>query len=221
MMTREFSILRRRKNLVDIITPKRDNVKGYRFKASPNFDGTFTTIITADISSGYLDPHVNAMTLEARPGGLSHIRVVFDPATFNAVASILDANHFWLKFAPLDYAGVEGTNSAPTLVVTDDELRGAAQIIIAGTAPSAADSTNALLLNLPFKAQNIQIRSNEGSGGNSLFVATDLGKPEMKIVAQGADIFLKGGATPSLAVRGGGGTAAFSASFVIATSYNV
>ena len=55
MTTPDFSVARRRPNFVDLLIHKRTNIQKYRVGASTSFDGTFTTIFTADIGTGYLD----------------------------------------------------------------------------------------------------------------------------------------------------------------------
>lgn len=218
MKAREFSIARRRRNLVDLLTPKRPNVKGYRLTAATNFDGTFETLLTADISSGYLDPAVDPTKLEVRPGAQNHIRIVFDPDTFTDTdAGISDSQHFWLKLVTVGFDGVPIDTSPAVLVITEDERRASNRIVIAGNAPIGEASANSLQLDLPFNATDIVIQNQEADAGDDLFVSTELGGPEHTVVP-GSEISFRKGALSSLFVRGNPGAASFSASFVMAIS---
>lgn len=204
---RDFSVVRRRPNFLDLIIPKSPTTKGYRLQAATNFDASFTTILTADISSGYLDRNINPSKIHAI-NNPNHIRVIFDPATF----SLNDNQHIWLRYVPVDFAGSAGTAGNPSLILPDDELRAQARVIIAGTAPSAADVGASLVLNLPYRMHDIGIRNNSASGATVLYVSTAIGAPELQVGGQ-ETASLKDGAQGCLLVRGGGGTASFSADF--------
>lgn len=84
-MNRLFSIARRRPNYVDLITPFSYGVTGYRLKWSPNFDGTFTSFLTAP-NVGFLDQTINQHKVDVQPmGGTAsnggrNIRIVFNPS---------------------------------------------------------------------------------------------------------------------------------------------
>lgn len=204
---RDFTVVRRRPNFVDLLIPKKANVQGYRLLAASNFDGTFSTLLTADISSGYLDPKVNPNLLHA-VNATDRIRVVFDPASF----SLTDSDHFWLKYQPIDFSGTPGTAGAPSLILPDDELRATIRVLISGTAPSAVNVASSLVLNLPYRMQDVEVRNNEASGGRTLFLATSEGGAERQVAPQETALF-RDGAQGCLLVRGGGGTVSFSADF--------
>ncbi len=213
---RPFSVVRRRSHLLDILIPKQVGVQGYRLQAAPNFDGSFVTILTADISSGYLDPAVDRNVLQAL-NNPNQIRVVFDPQTFNGSSGIIDNHQFWLQFVPVSFAGAPGTASARCLVLPEDALRGDSRIMIQGSAPSGATVADSWELNLPFRTQDLSIRNQEA--GTDLYVALDPGGPET-VVESGmgnmSQLELSDGAIGGFLVRGDGSTANFSASF---TSY--
>lgn len=204
---RDFTVIRRRPNLVDIITPKRANVKGYRLEAATNFDAAFSSIITADIGSGYLDANVNSAKLHS-VSNPNHIRIVFDPATFG----LTDDQHFWLRFVPVDFSNTPGSAGNPGLILPDDELRASSRVVIAGTAPNGATVANSLVLNLPYRMTDIVVRNNAAAGGTVLFVATAIGGAERQVAGQ-ETAYMKDGAQGCLLVRGGGGTVSFSADF--------
>ena len=204
---RDFSVIRRRRNLVDILTPKRAGIEGYRFQAATNFDGSYTTLFTAPISSGYLDPNVNSAKLHSVNNN-DHIRAVFDPVTF----SLVDSSRFWLRFVTVAFGGAVGTPGPGTLILTDDEHYGNGRVQIAGTAPSGAAVANSLQLNLPQSSREVVIKNANASGGNALYVAFQVGGAEQQVSPQ-ETLRVEHGPIDLLMVRGAGGTAAFSASF--------
>lgn len=208
---RDFSVIRRRKNIVDLLTPKRANVAGYRFQVATNFDQAYTTIVTAPISSGYLDPNINPAVLNAVNNN-DHIRVVFNPDTFNGVAGISDAAHFWMRFIPVDFAGTPGAAGPGTLILTDAEHYGNSRVQIAGTAPQGVAVANSLQLNLPQNSQDFYIKNANAAAGNALYVSFQVGGAEQQVSAQEV-MKAYDGPSDSILVRGAGGTAAFSASF--------
>lgn len=214
-LTRPFNVIRRRKNLADILIPKEASTQKYRLLAAPNFDGAFVQIVEADISSGYLDPALmtsgRAATLQAlnNPG---QIRVVFDPASFAALASIADGDIFWLKFEPVSFTGTVGADSNPIMILPEDKLRGDSAITIAGNAPNAATVAGSLVLDLGYRMQDITIRNEDPS--KSLFVATEAGGNEVEVEGGGNTLStytLAFGAQGTILVRGGGAVVHFSA----------
>jgi hypothetical protein len=210
-MSRDFNVIRRRTGIVDMLTPKRANVGGYRIQAAPNFDGSFVTLFTAPISSGYLDPAINREVLHS-VNNRDHIRMVFNPNTFTGAAGITDAKNFWIRFVPVDLAGSAGTPGNPSLVLTDTDHTGNSRILIAGTAPNGASIANSLQLDLPFTSQDLYIKNEQAAAGTALFVADFAGGSEQQISAQ-ETLSIFHGPVDTLVVRGAGGTVAFSASF--------
>jgi hypothetical protein len=214
--TRPFNVVRRRPNILDLLIPKQTSVKGYRLQAATNFDATFTTILTADISSGYLDPAVDRNKLNAL-NNPNHIRVVFNPQTFFTPTGIEDSKQFWLKFVPVDYSGTPGTASSPCLILPESALRGDSRVLIGGTAPSGTTVGNSLQLLLPFRTQDLTIHNHEPI--TDLYVALDEGGAEVLLDAGSSTLSqmqFADGAIDSFLVRGDSSTATFSASF---TSY--
>lgn len=207
---RDFSVIRRRRNIVDVLTPKRVNVAGYRFQVATNFDQTYTTILTAPIGSGYLDPAINPAVLNSVNNN-DHIRVVFNPDTFSGTG-ISDGAHFWMRFLPVDFAGTPGSPGPGTLILTDAEHYGNSRVQIAGTAPQGAAIANSLQINLPQNSQDFYIKNANAAAGNGLYVAFMVGGSEQQVSAQEV-MKAYDGPSDTLMVRGAGGTAAFSASF--------
>lgn len=214
---RDFIVYRRRRHFVDILTPKRAGVQGYRLKAARNFDDTFQTILTADIGCSYLDQVavragvINPEVIHTAPGN-NHVRIIFDPDTFATphAAALVDTEHMWLQFFPVDFAGVEGTGGPLGLVIPDDEMKSTGRVIITGDAPSGADVYGSLRLDLPVRMRNITIRNNETSGGTTLYVSMTEGGSEMDIAPQETFESFDGG-VGLLMVRGGGSSANFTA----------
>lgn len=207
MTTRDFSVIRRRANYVDLVTPKRANVFGYRFQAATNFDASYTTLFTIPVSSGYLDPSINQALVNVVNLN-DHVRAVFNPVTF----SLVDTAHFWLRFVPVDAANSAGTPGPGTLVLTDSERYGNSRIQISGTAPNAATVAGSLQLNLPQASQDFYIKNEAAVGGNALYVSNQVGGREQQVSPQEV-LRAYDGPTDLLMVRGSGGTVAFSASF--------
>ncbi len=210
-MNRDFTVVRRRANLVDIQTPKRPGVQGYRLKAAKNFDLAFNTLVTGNISTGHLDAGIDTQVLTTLPSR-DKVRLVFDPDNYSGGPwNLVDTDHFWLQFFPVDFAGVEGTGGNRALVLPDDEERAAGRVIIRGSAPVGASVVNSLHLDLPYKMRNVYIRNNEASGGDYLAVATRPGGSERLVEPQGEAEFFEGG-VELLMVRGVGGAVDFTAS---------
>lgn len=211
-MIENFSVVRRATNLVDVLFPKQEGVVGYRLKAAPNFDVSFTTILTANIGAGYLDPRVKRSTLHSMPG-TGHVRAAFDPHSFggtiagNPNAGISDAEQFWLVFAPLDAAGVEGTPSDPCLVLSPSQYRGASLVAFDGSAPASP-----LCLRLPRRSKNIVLQ-NTGEGSKDLVVSFSPGGGEVTIVDGASYSAATWGPTDRLYVSG---ETTFSVSFTVA-----
>jgi hypothetical protein len=212
--TRPFTVLRRRSRLLDILIPKNVATQKYRLLAKSSFDGAFTQIIEADIGAGYLDPALRtsgvARALQA-VNTRNHVRITFDPQTFAAAATISDSAQFWLKFQAVDFAGVAGTQTPPTLILPEDALKGDSVITVAGTAPNGAAVANSQVLYLPLRMQDITVRNHEAA--TDLFVATEVGGAETLLDAGSnlAQVTMARGAQGALLVRGAGATAAFSA----------
>jgi hypothetical protein len=182
-MNRLFSMIRRRPNHIDIVTPFTYGVDGYRLKWASNFDaGSFTTIITAS-NIGYVDPSINPNVIAAMPmGGVAstggrNIRIVFNPATF----SIPDASSFWLQFAQVT-GGSETLLGAPTLVLPDAAHRGVGIVTIAGNAPAVANSSSALQIDLPGLMEEIRIHNaSVAPSAVNLYVSTEQGGAETQL----------------------------------------
>lgn len=209
-MNRDFTVVRRRDNLVDIVTAKRAGIQGYRLKAALNFDATFQTLFTGDISTGHLDRAIDTRLLTSL-NNRDRVRLVFDPATYSAGPwNLVDTDHFWLRFFPVDFAGAEGAGGARVLVLPYDEMQAQGRVIIRGDAPIGAGPANALRLDLPSRMKDIYIRSNEVAGGNFMAVSATPGGSEQLINPGETARFLEG-SVESLLVRSDTGAVNFTA----------
>jgi hypothetical protein len=216
-MNRLFSVVRRRPNYVDVLTPFAYGATGYRLKSSTNFDGSFTPFLTVT-NVGYLDPSININTVDAQPlGGFTgqlssgrNVRIVFNPATF----SLTDTSDIWLQFAQV-VGSTETLVGAPTLLLPDSSNHGVGIVTIHGQAPSGASTANSFQIDLPRLMEDFHIHNEDPS--NSLYVSTEAGGPETKVPPDTAEQFTSlRGTQGSLWVRGGGGAVEFSARFTLA-----
>ncbi len=211
MSVRDFTVVRRRPGIVDLITPKQIGIQKYVLQASPNFDGVFTQIVSADISSGYLDPSINPVILQAI-NNVDHVRIVFNPSTFTVAAGISDTTQFWLKLKTVDYAGADVATGDPSLILPDDTIKSSGRILIQGNAPNGAGIANSLRLHLPQRMRDFHIRNNAAAGGTVLFVAAVSGGAERQVAGQETVNWFDG-AQGAILVRGGGGIVSFTADF--------
>jgi hypothetical protein len=206
--SRLFSVLTRRANLIDIMTPFYPGATGYRVQVAPNFDATFQTAFTAAPIQGWIDKTIDRRLLTSIPNR-DLVRMVWDPANYSAL-SILDGAQIWVKVAAMN-GGSTIVETPPSLILPVYDRVGKPQIIIAGLAPTAATSALALQLDLPMGFRNIQIFN---KGANVLSISTfPGGGPEVDLAAASSgDFTLFGGSQDCLRVRG---NTAFSASLVV------
>lgn len=204
MAARTFTVNRRVPNILDVLM-YRTGADQYRLKWTTNFDvlpAAYVTITTAP-PGGWKDPAVDYRKLGVLNIGERYSRIVFDPATF----SIPDNQAFWMIGVPVT-GGVEGTPSAPALVLPFSTFAGKLPVVIAGTAPNAATVAGSQQIDFPSALYTLTLRNN---GAASIFIATDANGPEFELpTAEQLDIWLVAGA-PSIWVRGDGATVDFSA----------
>lgn len=214
-----FTVAYRAPGVVDLLIPKQVGVDGYRINASLQFDGSpaFVTLFTVSNGAGYLDPTVNRSKLSYMPG-TNRVRATFNPATYGSGqtidAGLLDTAQFWLTLQPV-VGGVPGTPSAPALVLSPAQIRGTERVVIAGSAPVAADSTGSLALFLGRRMTGFNFANTDTA--NPLFVGYGVGSPEMQVGAGLARASAFGdGSTSALLVRSTGGAVPFTADFAVA-----
>lgn len=205
-MSRQFSVIRRAPQLIDILTPFVYGITEYRIKYAANFDASFTQIIAAP-RNGYLDPTVSQAILQSAPG--NNVRITFDP-TNSAYSIAAPSSSMWLQLTRYDGSS-EVYVSPPTLLLPFEANQGIGVTTIAGSAPSGATSADALQVDLPFLATDMRVRA---TGSHPVCVSTELNGAET-IVANGeiGQYIAQTGMISSLFVRGSGGTAPFALSF--------
>ena len=199
-MARDFSVIRRRANLVDLLTPIQAGVDGYRLDTATNFDGSYTARATATVS-GYLDPAL-APRIATLPtiNNTNQVRFTFDPATF----SLDDKKQFWIRLTPVT-SGTPGTSGAG-LAVETYKTGNRPIVLVAGAAPSGAAVANSLEVNLPGNLTMLSISNRDAS--NSLFVAFEVDGPELEVIKASTYQQYHGNASV-LFVRGSGGIVNF------------
>ncbi len=214
-MNRLFSVIRRRPNYIDVVTPFVYGSDGYRLKWATNFDGSFSTVLTST-NIGFVDPNINPNVIDAQPLGGSasnggrNVRIVFNPATYG----ITDTSSFWLQFVRT-VGGVEQTPGAPTLILPDSANHGVGIVTIHGNAPNAATSAGSLQIDLPRVMEDFHIHNEDGS--NNLFLSTEQSGAETQLRPDTFSQFSQmRAAQGSIWVRGGGGVVAFSARMTLA-----
>lgn len=204
-MSRDFSVIRRRPNFVDLYTPVQAGVDGYRLDTAANFDSVFTARFTGTVN-GFVDGNIPLATLYAQPSyaisssGLGRARFTFDPATY----SITDTKQFWIRLTPVT-AGVPGTPGAP-FPIEQYHTGNRPLFFMAGAAPSGAAVANSLEINLPEAMTTLNIISLDAA--TTLWVALDKNGPEIRVdpLARVSDFF---GNQSVIYVRGDGSTANF------------
>lgn len=201
-VTRDFSVIRRKPNLLDVLIPYGVGVDGYRLDWATNFDASYTNGIITATRAGWVDADLQ---------GLPHqlvtnkdvCRIIFNPGNY----SITDTAPFWLRFTPVT-GGTPGTPGVGGLILPDGD--GYRMITLSGTAPNAASVAGSLRLDFPRLVEDIHIEGRDAA--TSLFVATEAGGGEweyMPTTGANPTISIRG-ATPHIFVRGGGATCKFS-----------
>jgi len=205
-MIREFSVVRRRPNLVDVVTPRRPGVDGYRLEWATNFDATYTTLFTASLS-GHVDDSLRDAGHTMMAG--DNVRMIFDPANY----AMVDSKAFWLRFVPVT-GGAPGTATPGVLILPDQG--GFGTVIIAGNAPNVAAVANSTIIHFPRLVEDLRIVNN--SDTNALMVAALDSDAEYTVKGGATQQILANlrGATSGIRVRGSGAIVAFQATFTLA-----
>lgn len=206
-MNRDFSILRRRANIIDLVTPIRPGVDGYRFDAASNFDQTYTTLFTTTVG-GHIDPVLNTPANVTQPL-TNKIRIIFDPSNY----SLDDSKTFWMRFVPVT-GGTPGTPGTGVMVLPDGGGRG--MIILAGATPVGATITSSLTLGLPGLVEDLRIVNTDST--NPMFVASDESDAEYRLdpITSATPIVAFRGAISTLRVRSTSAAVQFSATCTLA-----
>lgn len=110
-MSRNFSVNRRRANLVDLLLPLNENTVGYEFFYASNFDGSYTSIATVP-SSGLSSPTV--ASVPDVPGQYrGYTRFMFNPVDY----TIDDKKPFFLKTKSYSKVGADVSDTSHHLIL--------------------------------------------------------------------------------------------------------
>jgi hypothetical protein len=205
-MQRDFSVIRRRPNLLDVVIPINVKVDAYRLEWATNFDQSYTTILTSS-RFGHVDDSLRNMVHALVDS--NKVRIIFDPANY----SITDSKAFWMRLVPVTGV-IDGTPSAGGMILPDGG--GYKAVIVAGSAPSGATVASSLRLDFPRLVEDLRIVNLDGT--NSLFVADEIGGSEYEVKGGASSNIFSNlrGCTDSLLVRGAGGAVKFSATCTLA-----
>jgi hypothetical protein len=208
-MKRVFSVLRRKSGFVDMSVPVIAGVDGYRIKASTNWDGSFTTVLTSP-STGFIDSELRSTvvpTVDANPNAM---RILFKPSKY----SLSDNGVLWLQLVFViggtEQNAASATPPSAVTMLSPVNLPYNAMQAIYGSAPNQGTLANATQIDLPRQMDNVNIAN---TGGADLFVAFDSEGPEF-VVKSGTDTGSVYGTVSSLYVRGSGATVPFRMTFV-------
>jgi hypothetical protein len=222
-MPRTFSVARRRTNLVDITVPRRDNIIGFRFSASSNFDAAFTNFqvvpndgvrtLRAPAAGGPRTPDISM------PGNQrnrrNNARFVFDPDEYTAgVPVVRDDTPFFVR---LESQNPNGTFNAAEAMQLVQPYSSAPHrpVQLFGIVPAGAALANSLEIQLPYQCQDFEITNN---GAAILYVAFERPGYEYQLQPQ-TTIFDKFEqivtSVSQIFVRGAGGPTTMSAIFTL------
>jgi len=222
-MPRTFSVARRRINLVDITVPRRDNIIGFRFSASSNFDAAFTNfqvvpndgvrVLRAPAAGGPRTPDV------PMPGNQrnrrNNVRFVFDPDEYTAgVPVVVDNAPFFIR---LESQNPDGSfNAAEAMQLLQPYSSTAHRPVhLFGVVPAAGSLAASLEIQLPMQCQDWEI-SNDGAA--DLYVAFE--RPGYEFRVQPATSIFRSfeqivTSVSQLFVRGAGGPTTMNAIFTL------
>lgn len=205
MNVRDFQVVRRRSNLVDLIIPKELGDVSYEIEGAVNFDAAYSSLVSVPVGRGHLDQSIDRRVLNQLPGH-DKVRITFDPDNYSGVLTNGDTAHFWLRLIRTTGGGAQPP-SIGTLILTEAERQAQQQITIQGDAPA---STTRLPIGLPRRMDNFNIVNHDDT--NNLLVSTIEDGSQYNVLP-GETWSPFTGATAGIEVSGDGGVVAFSASF--------
>jgi hypothetical protein len=185
---REFNIIRRRPNLVDMLIP-REIGRTYKLQKATACTGAWTDL--AVVTNGYVEPSIDRAVLHSVPNR-NTIRVVFDPDQH----TLTDTSTFWLRLVTDAGLGTEEISPVAP-VLPDSWYQGNQMFVFEGTAPATA-----LHIYLPRSMKDVEVRNQDAAG--SLYVAIHPSGSEVEVApTTGWPILsLKEGPVTDLLVRG-------------------
>lgn len=208
-MPREFSITRRRPNIVDLLVDidprKSPPVAMWQFEASTSFNGPFSTLATMT-SGGLRSPTVQDFSYS--DGFRGKVRFVWNPSDYAAaVPGIEDSKPIYIRMKTQDLGSGSFGAAGAIFVITPYDPSAHPPVHLAGDAPSAADLASALEIQLPRNCHQFIF---ENLGGVNIFLAVNPAGPEYKL-KPGTILELFDTTSSVVFIRGEGGSSEFRA----------
>jgi hypothetical protein len=204
---RQFSLTRRRKEVVDLLInidpTKNPPVYMWQFEGSVSFNGPFSVLTTMG-NGGTRSRTVKDFSY--RDGFRGKVRFVWNPVDFVAmVPGISDDLPIFLRLRTKDVgSGVFGPPGA-IHIVTPYDPSAHPPVHLSGDAPAAASLSGALELQLPRNCHQFIF---ENLGGVNMFLAISSAGPEYKL-KPGTILELFDTTSSAVTVRGEGASAEF------------
>ena len=197
-MARSLSLVRRRTNLIDLTLQARPGIGSYQFFSTTNFD--FASVLFETVPAYGKASSTVANNSYGDGNYKNQTRFLFNPADY----ALNDASPIWIQIAPVTVAGVVGATEALHLILPYNSQPNRS-VVVAGTAPNAADVAGSLELQLPMQCNNMRVQVD---GIPNLHLAFDRSGPEQIVtsvvaVSKTFDSFYQ------VFVRGAGATTAF------------
>lgn len=201
---RQFSITRRRKNVVDIlvdIDPAKDvPIEQWIYKASTSINGPFTEIVRMG-NGGLRSKTVKDYSYDS--GFRGKVRFIWNPVDY----SYDDSKPIYLKLSTKDMGTATEVDYDTIHVITTYNSSAHPPVHIAGDAVSAGSIDDSMEIALPKNCHQFIF---ENLGGANLFVALDESGPEYKL-KPGTILELFDTTSSLFLVRGEGAGVEFSA----------
>lgn len=208
-MARPFSVYKRATNLVDLIWDHTPGVKSYRVECALNFDESFYPVATVPFD-GLILPGTPRDGAFVNLGSRGKVRFRFRPTDLAPNGTPLqDADTFFLRLIPIDFAGVEGT-VGPMQMVVPYGTQPNRPIVLSGVIPQGASVDDSVIIHLPSQVQGANIRVSDGA---SLFISFEDEGDEYEVADTGPGLDNNFPSFGVIRLRGGAGTSTFSALF--------
>lgn len=211
-MARSLSIVRRKLNLISVSVPRVDNVESYTFKYATNFDTSLTTIQTIP-AAGFASKSVVLSEVDSSYDRGRTTKFIFCPSDY----SIDDTKQIFLTVAVKQLGAAVGPDSAVHLVTPYSQIPNR-NIILKGSAKSAANISGSTEIQMPQQCSNLNMQVN---GTNNVWVGFEQGGGEYRVAPQSLEFLNFSQILPvftQLFVRAESADTAFSAVFSVKNS---
>jgi hypothetical protein len=214
-MSRSLSLYRRKTNLVELLLRQRAGKTGFRFSAAPNFDAAsvaFATVPNYGVRSPSV-PEIGVVGSQYR----DQVRFIFNPADYFATApALVDTNPFFIQVEAQNPNGTFDAKEAMHMVLPPEMATPNRVIALSGTAPSAADISGSLEVQLPMQCIDFEFENLDNA--KDLYVAFEPTGGEYLIpplTTDGYTLAQQLSSVSQIFVRGGGASVAFRAVFTL------